>query len=435
MINGIPEAEPGKPTHIFTYSHYISLRNHNKWIQVGVICLSFLKLIEAYIFWRFNDNMLAIVTSIPWCYFLLCAIVGEVIELRQAALSETTRGTIDILAGNLPTVIQPGGSRKIIIGAAQNPKHTILWTIMWSLGVIVCISSMLMTYILLGEQSKEVILVWFGFQALWMVIRLVLYYLIQPDDPATHQFEEQSLPSLSNDMKMRVLRLAMALSKYQTYLHPRGDYSYQYDCFMVSDIPKLLAQHAFAYPTSDNFDVILSSIQISIKAVIGDTTLSSATWISGSKLSPMELYDCCVVVFETRMNESSSSNTDLSSPSSLLAIPAVRVLAGSLIGFLPAELENAETPLFAPKGVPNTGSMISWQYWIPLDSGRWLFLSTPKNSLDICGQRVGSVMSDAEVTQQLEAGKYNIGFTHVEDVKTALEMSRHGFTCLQKIFQ
>lgn len=436
MISGIPETEPGKPARIFTYARYFFIRNHNKWAQIRAVSLSFLKLIESYAFWRTDDSMLAIVTSLPWCYFLVSAIIAEVIEIRLAMLPEKTSNTIDILAGKLPAVAQHGGNRKIIIGTARNPKHNVFWTIMWGVGAIICMFSMLMTYLLLGRQSRGNILMWIEFQALWMVIRLVLYYLIQPDDPvANRQLEDQPLSSLSSDMKMRVLGLTMALSKYQIYIHPRGDHSYNYDCFTASEIPKLLTQHAIAYPT-DNLDQNDSTIEISIKAVIGDTTLSSAAWIAGSNLTPMELYDSCVVVFDTKTKSNSSSNINLPPASSLIAVPAVRVLSGRLIGSsLPADPEKAGTPHVKPKGTLSTGYISAWRYWIPLDTGRWVCLNTPEGSLDIRNRQVGCLMSDAEVTEQLATGRFNIGLTSVEDVKVALEMSRHSFRDFQSIFQ
>jgi len=96
MIRGVAETEPGKPTRIFTYVYYSFARAHNKRVQVGAICLSFSKLIEAYILWRNDSAMLAVFTSIPWCYFLISAIIVEVIELKRAARPETKPGTIDI---------------------------------------------------------------------------------------------------------------------------------------------------------------------------------------------------------------------------------------------------------------------------------------------------------------------------------------------------
>lgn len=427
MINSVPDTEPGSPTRIFAYAFYSFRRKLEKKIRIGTICFSFLKLAESYGLWKNDGKMLAIVTSIPWCQFLIFAIVQEVAALKQANRTETMPGVIDIVAGTLPAVNQAGGSRKIIIGAVPNPKHTPFWTIMWSLGAILCTSSTVITFLILGTQSREVVLMWVEFQVLWMVIRLLVYHLIPPEDPlANRQLAEQSLPLLSHDMKIRVMRLTTALSKYQIYKHPRGDYSYPHDCFEASEIPSFIARYALAYPT-DNLPANFDSIQVSIKAVIGDTTLSSASWIAGSKWTPMELYDSCVVVFN--MKEKSS----FSISSSLLAVPAVRVLSGRPVG-QPADLEKDVMAHFVPKGASNLGYDISWRYWIPIDSGRWVFLSTLDDSLDIRGQHTGNVMSDVEVTGQLAAGRFNIGFSRVEDVKAALEISRQSIDDLQKIF-
>ncbi|KAJ3501236.1 hypothetical protein NLJ89_g9431 [Agrocybe chaxingu] len=440
MLNRVPETEPGQLTRVFAYARYNFVRKHSTGIQMGATCLSFLKLTESYILWRNNSEMLAMVTSIPWFYFVIAAIVEEVIELRRAANPETMLGPIDILSGTVPAVGRPGSSRKIIIGAAQNPRHALRWTIMWSVGAIICTSSTLMTYLLLGKQSTEVVLVWVGFQALWMALRLLVHHLVEPYDPVeSRQLADQSLSSLSPDMKMRVLRLAMALSKYQASIHPRGDYSYLYDCFTASDIPPLLAQHASVYPTNNftSSGASLASIRVSIKAVIGDTTLSSATWISGSKPIPMDLYDSCVVVFNIGTKDNLSSDISLPSySSSHLAVPAVRVLSGKTVGpSLPTDPEKDATIHFVPKGSSNIGFGLTWLYWIPLDSGGWLFVSTAEDSLDVRGRQVGCLMTDGEVTEQLSAGRLNIGFSHVDDVKAALEMSKRGFMDIRRILE
>jgi len=430
MINSIPDTEPGNPTRIFAYAFYAFRRKHEKRIQIGAICLSFLKLAESYCLWRNDGNLLAIVTSIPWCHFLIFAIFTEVAAFKQANDLEMMPGVIDIVAGTLPEVKQAGGSRKIIIGAATNPRHTLFWTIMWSLGAIVCVSSTVVTYLILGKQSREVVLLWIEFQALWMGVRLLVYHFIPPDDPlANRQLAEQSLPSLDLDMKMRVMRLTTSLSKYQIYTHPRGEYSYPHDCFEASEIPSFIARHALAYPT-DNLPENVSSIQMSIKAVIGDTTLSSASWIAGSKLTPIELYDSCVVVFNMKEIPASNGNPPISP--SLLAIPAVRVLSGLTV--VQPDPEKDAIPHFVPKGESNIGSGIQWRYWIPLDSGRWVFLSTQRDFLDIRGPHTGNMMSSVGVTEQLAAGKFNIGFSRVKDVDAALEMSRRSFRNLQEVF-
>jgi hypothetical protein len=146
----------------------------------------------------------------------------------------------------------------------------------------------------------------------------------------------------------------------------------------------------------------------------------------------MELYDSCVVVFDLNVKSSSKSNN---TPPHLLAIPAVRVLSGRLFGPAPGpDPEKAATSTFIPKGNGDDGYDVWWRYWIPLDSGRWLFFTTLEGSLDIRGQRSGDVMSNAEVTDQLAAGRFNIGLKRVEDVNAALDVSRRSFRDLQGIF-
>jgi len=156
---------------------------------------------------------------------------------------------------------------------------------------------------------------------------------------------------------------------------------------------------------------------VCIKAVIGDTYLSSAAWTFGSKLSGMALYDSCIVVLNVQ--------------GTTVSIPSARVLTD--IRPQPKDTESALEPMFPNRGGSNLGrSRITWWYWIPCSDGKWLQLHT--DNMHILGERSAAVVSDEQVTAKLVSGELFVGIRHVNDVREIVEKSNAACHILQKMF-
>ncbi|KAJ7802497.1 hypothetical protein B0H14DRAFT_2892144 [Mycena olivaceomarginata] len=357
MLRGIPDTPVGSPLEIHTYGHYTFLRVRDSLFQAITISLSAAKLAEVYVLWSYGAPLLGIISATP---------IREMVLGRRP---EPALGTIDIIAGQLPMISRRGGGRKIVLGAAENARTGLLWRLFWLLGAAVSAVSILFSYIMLGQQDQRVVLIWTGFQFLWLGVRILIYHVADPADPmALRMLVARSWANLPRELKERVFELACALAQSQAFVHPRG------------------------------------------QPVIGDTLLSSVMWITGSKITPMDLYDSCIVVFSLPKTKSAASRT--------IAVPAVRYSLAAT---------------FIPKGARNLGYGLTWWYWVPCGQGLWVQIRRPTEHriLDSCK---GEIRTDEQVSELLTSGTLNIGLTTVEEVRTTLELSRKACDVLVELF-
>jgi len=224
-------------------------------------------------------------------------------------------------------------------------------------------------------------------------------------------------------MKDRAMELTMGLAQYQTYIHPRGSYSYSEDIFTTPLLRSAFAQVQFClqpeYPLAQ-YSITEATVNVTVAAVVGDQILASASWMHGFGLSGMDLYDSCVVFLQTE--------------SSTIAVPSARVLSQSHSPIvMKNDIEKIVTPRFLPRSTPNTGHGLIWWYWIPCGSGRWLQLQSV--DMRILGQRKADVVTDAQVTRKLQVGDLNVSLTKVEDVKQITGLSMQAGQVLLQFFK
>jgi hypothetical protein len=387
--------------------------NVSDWI---VLLLSLIKLSEAYVLWKMQGLILCCICNVTWLYFFLAAALLQLrytfkMKARQNR-EDHDSGTVDILAGDLPTTMRQGGDRKIFLGSSKSDHKSLSWRLTWAIGGIVCTTSLVMTYVYLGYSGNRTVYVWSGFQALWLVTRLTFHHFAD----AVHQtrprmITERPWDNISPPLKHRVLELTFALGKYQAYIHPRGHYSYLEDLSSSRKLRDYLSQtdHQLCAALPGKYvPSIDKAVDVSITAVIGDTVLASAAWIvQGSKLTGLDLYDTCVVFINIGGTH--------------FAIPSARVLAGIETTAVKQDIENPRPPQLAPKGVGNTGFDITWWYWIPCEGGRWLQMHSEK--MKILGQRRAHVLLDQQVTQRLLVGDLKISLTNVSELKATASLA------------
>lgn len=207
---------------------------------------------------------------------------------------------------------------------------------------------------------------------------------------------------------LRILSLATALSKYQILTHPRGAYCYSPDTHDPSQILSFL--EAVNFELSPN--VRKSTLQMQqdinthITAVVGDTLLSSISWVQGLKLSGMDLYDSCLVA--------------LTIDNIPYLVPVARALSGPPKPVGRKDVETMTEPNFAAKGGSNDGVNISWVFWIPVDDDCWLhFIS----DMDITGPKTATLLDDGEVTRRLALEDLWISLKNVDEVKQVVKHS------------
>jgi hypothetical protein len=413
MLRGIPDAAIGSPLQVFTYANYTFFRPQSR-IQVPAILLSSAKLVEVYFLWMHGSSLLGMTSATPWAFCFVGAVLIQASEILLGRRPEPEVGTLDIVAGHLPMVSRPGGPRKIVLGAAENPRTSLLWRLFWVVGALVSMASIALSYMIMGNQPRSVVFIWAGFQLLWLGIRILVHHLA---DPANHMalriLIARPWATLPVQLKERVIDLTFALAKFQSLVHPRGQAQYAGDTFATSDFTLVSdgIKPPNLYPLPDSNP---SSFPAEIKAVFGDTLLSSAMWIAGTNTTPMDLYDSCIVVFTIRQSNHAAS------PRRSIAVPAARVLSG--VTNLTFDAEKS-MPTYIPKGAPNLGYGLIWWYWIPCRTGLWLQIQVPVQAKTL-GIHQADVRTDSQVSALLAAGTLNIGLKDVEDVKSVVNFSR-----------
>ncbi|KAJ7165524.1 hypothetical protein C8R43DRAFT_1232587 [Mycena crocata] len=417
MLRSVPDTAIGNTIQVFTYAHYAFFRPHSRF-QVPAILLSTVKLVEVYILWSSGASLLGIASATPWAFFFLGAIVIQIHELLRGRRPEPEMGGLDIISGQLPMISRRGGARKVVLDVADNPRTSLPWRLFWAAGASISAVSIVLSYVIMGDQPRSVVFVWAGFQFLWLAVRILIYHLADPANPmALRILVARPWSSLPSQLKDRVINLTFALSEYQSLIHPRGQAQYAEDTFDGRDLPLISndLKPPNLYPLPDLHP---TSLSVEIKVVFGDTSLSSAMWITGAHTTPMDLYDSCIVVFSIR------ETNDATVPRRSVVVPAARVLSGASAMALEERFDpENKIPIFVPKGASNLGYGLAWWYWIPCRTGLWLQIQVPQQTKTI-GMHQAEVRTDAQVSAFLAAGKLNVGLKDVEDVKAVVELSR-----------
>ncbi|KAK0647077.1 hypothetical protein B0T16DRAFT_353944 [Cercophora newfieldiana] len=421
-LNSVLNSPEGDLPVVYTFIRDPSYRPVTRadWIALS---LSSLKLVEMYALFRLGRTHLYWVTALPGFFFLSAALL---LQSKQAtrgyARHEQTE--LDVLLGELPSAKVPGGvTRKILLRMPENFRRSKLWRAVWSLGALVCVASLLATYILLSKEDSNTFLTWLSFQLLWLGARLVVYPVMEGTD--LMQFPAlvgQDWQDLSPVLKTRALRLLWALAGYQMHVHPRGSYCYLEDQESIGRADSLLMTFKGRYRTAvPSLPRRCEAITVAMLGIWGDTVLASAAWLGGSTLAGMDVYDSVIVFLEVS--------------GEVVAVPAVRVLSGTS---LKAEIaramgdpENSRPRFRMSKGLPNAGTGTYWIYWIPCEDGRWLQLETEE--MKILGRRQAAVMTDAQVSGRLDEPSINVSMSSAEDVKEALSNTEKAVAVLEKL--
>ena len=376
------------------------------------------KLVETAVLWRYASWKLSVASTANWAFFFVAAVLLQALGIsREFRDFSSDSRTCDILAGDIPTVHGPGKELRIILGVPINVRRHLAWLFTWGIGSLICLSSTVATYMILGKQNPEHFYIWALFQGLWLIARSVFFHFaVITDGRPSHPVVEKKVTS----ERYRLLSMASGVSRHLAQVHPRTSESYLGDLqdpweiqSYIRTIRCELNWQKFGDDRPFDDTRLASScigdfIDIDVLAVIGDTMLSSFAWIYGSDMSGMDLYDACLIVLKIDKQT--------------LLVPACRVLSGNVRQAQnpPADTENGNSPLFIPMLGPCRGPDNGWAYWIPIGSDRWLYLVCGLDSLVL--QRA-EVLHSEEVTRRLMLGTLWVSLTNVEDVKVQVERS------------
>ena len=416
----VPEQEANESLHVHLHVHDVYQQNRssrNFWKDWTGIIASALKLVEVTIFWRHQALKLCLISGCCWAFYLFAAIALQAMGLSRKYSEKVKEREIDLMAGQLPTPVKAGGQRKILLGAPLNVRHSKLWQIAWALGSVVSTASVIGVYMTLGSQDSRVFVEWTGFQFLWLVLRSVFYHFAEGTDQVCNSIIlKKDWKALNPYLRVRVRRLVHALSLYQMHMHPRRMYCYHQDERAIRD--NYNAHLNFPLTIVQGREGSSDSTKIFVSAVVGDTLLSSASFIIGRKYEPVDLYDACVVI--------------LTVDGADIAIPAARVLSDLPPPRNPNDSEagfELPLPLKGASHIEKTD--LRWWYWIPCSNGSWLELHT--TNLEILGERRAKFLSEEQVTRHLASGELHVSIDNVAQVWETVTHARSAFGALQTL--
>jgi hypothetical protein len=385
-----------------------------------MIAATVLKLLETVALWYYAGWELSVAATACWFYFLIIAVMLRIFGLSREFNNKVPDSQrMDILAGELPTLHDPGQETKIILEVPINVRSHLFWKLSWVVGSIVCFFSTFATYLLLESHNTGTFALWAAFQVVWLVLRYVFYHSAVITDGRAHPVVEQN----AKNHQYRLLSLAGGLSRHFAQRHPRSAESYSYDlhdsfairthvrsaiCMLdwrrgiIDQIPTIKTQ--LASLDGQGF------VDIELLAVIGDTMLRSISWIHGSRFSVLDLYDSCLVVIRIGRET--------------ILTPAARVLSGNAARVkCPEKNQDSEAgaaAFFIPKLGPCRGENNGWVYWIPLSSNRWLYFIC---GLDSLGHHRAEIITLEEVTRRLMLGNLWVSVKSADELMTFMDLS------------
>lgn len=417
MLNSIPEIPPDSEPVVFTYRDYPFDRPTNLWYEWVAILASTIKCVELCTLWAHGDLVLCWVSSLSWLYFFTSSVVLQFSREWQRNRRDSANDEIDLVAGQLPTTKRPGGPRRILLGRSENDRMLLPWEVAWGVGILISVASVVTTYVFVSTASNTTFYTWAAFQFAWLLLSLLFSYFTDAIDPLTHRrlLAQVSKKDLTRDDKDRLLGLAFSVARYQMYFHPRGIYCYDEELLCTRTLSDYLYQVGHRLEATYPLDPSAQpgdTVDITVVAIVGDPTLTSVAWLQGSSptRSGMDLYDSCIVFARVGGGR-------------LVAVPAARVLSDPLTSAVDVEA-SGNVVLdrdIVQKGSTNTGSGISWWYWIPCGPDRWLQART--EDMRFLGTRTADVLADAGVTDKLERGRLVVSLKHVADVKGVVALS------------
>ncbi|KAF8465027.1 hypothetical protein BDZ91DRAFT_795165 [Kalaharituber pfeilii] len=394
------------------------------------IMMSLSKLVEVIVLYKAGAEKLWWITAMSWAP---CFITALTLQLAGVSRDHGEIGVIDMIAGDLPSALHPGGQGKILLGMPGNICHTLIWKVHWGIQTVSCLACVLAVFSNLAKQHIQVVYIWAAFQVIWLVVRVLICnssWLASsgPDHAMVigHQWSR-----CSPDIRRRTLELLFTLAQYQVTIHPRGYYVYQEDILSAAKLVQSWKDINWAISeflplkstTSNSLCQHISRLQpkqidIDIIGVVGDTVLRSAAWIKGLNASNVEMYDCGFVFAKVR-------NCD-----QVHCVPCCRVLARR---YTPGD--ESIGGYFMARGSSNDHA-VTWRYWIPVtieesehatpspeeEHQYWVELDA---GLRVVGQRhEGKLRNQDELQNYLQAGMLNISLSHAQEVLDCTNIAR-----------
>jgi hypothetical protein len=399
-LDTIPHAETGREilVHEFVLDRAGQHKTWKDWL--ALIC-SLSKVAETATLRAFGANALYWLTASAWAYGFTASVALTILG-QSRELPPNLR--LDMVTGRLPSPLHQGGNGKIILGLPRNVRRCAVWRPMWYMYTIVSVVDVIGTFLVLGQNHAEVVYIWIAFQFLWLLVRTLVFYLVESAAGA-HQglAVGRTWDQCSILLRERTIRLIMALSKQQTTLHPRGVRAYRDDLM----IGKIIGSHFNSAGWSLTEELPIQNKfagPLVVVDVIGDTVLRTVNWTSGANLNNADVYDTALAIIKA--------------DGKFFAVPVVRVTASRC-------RKHTRTRQRGDSHGETCKSTVEWVLWIPAivqdeHDKRWLYAHGSKTRGTL---EVESLFAE-DLDRRLAAGEWLISFEKIGDLEAVLSASR-----------
>lgn len=422
-LGTVSESDSGKPIMIHEFKEDYGYRPHQtKEIMLMVVSLS--KMGEAAVLKVMGSNYLWLLSCLPWLYGLVCSVVLLTLRLSHDRMSNSN---YDVIVGRLPSPLYAGGPGTIMCGIPRNVRRSRAWRSAWIGYFVVSVVGLIGTFLVLGDNSANVVFIWIGFQAFWLLLRTAVFYY---SDNAAGWC--QSLPvgkrwkDTPRKYKLRTMQLVLALAGLHASQHPRGINFYSQD---VASLPKIITLFGSTGWTLTEI-VWLSEDDLHgnvyLQDVANDNILRCINWVNGAFLPNNELYDSCLAFIRVHNRA--------------LAVPAVRVSS--------CQCKHGPSKNL-PRGNSHVCSKLMSVFWIPATSERpvmeaddftggeshldfepvadsqgsshgWMYAT----SFDMKGKMTCSYMTAEELDKKLELVEWQISLTTRREFDQIVDVAR-----------
>lgn len=417
VLSLIPAATPGDEimAHFFFHeevAHSGLAVIRNDWLALAT---TLLKLIEVFTLRYQGASSIWWITALPWAHCFISACVLQVLNLGR---DNPDLRQVDILSGELPSALHPGGAGKIVLGLPGAVRCDWIWKFIWGIGAIVNCVATIATFLTLSQQSPNISYFWIAFQILWAIGRMLAFEILPSGPVKQGPIVARKWRSLPAQMQHRLMHLVIGLAKHQVTTHPRRAVHYQEDLLSAVALAKMFRDVDWSIteilPTPGK--------DMQIVAIVGDTLLRSCIWVQGSHVDNSEVYDCAMVFIYNK--------------GCLHAVPCVRIQARFLEDPRLSDKEASSYSIsYDPRGTSNKGHGVQWVCWIPtsLHDGKTGWIEV--KGLEIIGNETWNLLDNEELQERLSSGAMNVSLTRIDEVQGTLEVARTVSAILKRMLK
>jgi hypothetical protein len=215
IVEGLQKTLPRDPLTVYAVAPHLAYLRVRTISQPLALAFSLLKFLELHYHWTHGAPHLALISAIHFTFFFVSGCIFAFREIFLARRLADSAGNLDAIIGELLTWKKAGGEKKVVLGLLADPRTSIWWRLVWSIGGLLHVVSLILTYFILSKMPPAFTVAWAAFQVAWLTCRVLTYYFAEGMEPMADRIvvghRWQDLDVL---MKTRVLSLTLAAAQY-----------------------------------------------------------------------------------------------------------------------------------------------------------------------------------------------------------------------------